>query len=87
MKGDELKNKILNISSYQIRQVNGKVKSRDEAKGYCYGWLDALCELDEDYDELSNFIDELFKNITGFDETEFFAALLLTFGGKHSLIL
>lgn len=82
MRGDELKNKILNISSEQIRKVNGKVKSRDEAKGYCYGWLDALCELDEDYDELSKFIDEVFNTITGFDETEFFATLLLTFGNN-----
>lgn len=61
MKGQLLQQKMVIVIAENIRKIRNKVKSRDEAKGYCYGFLDALCELDEDYDNISRMIDETIK--------------------------
>lgn len=61
MRGEQLDNAMSIIIAENVGKMKNKVKSRDEAKGYCYGYLDALCELDEDYDKIARRIDEEFK--------------------------
>lgn len=46
-----------------IERAKGKVKigvyTLEYAKAYCFGYIDAVVEHDELYDELANKIDEL----------------------------
>ena len=61
MTGQLLQQEMEIVITENVGKIRNKVKSRDEAKGYCYGFLDALCELDEDYDNISRMIDEAIK--------------------------
>lgn len=63
MRGILLQHAMDIVIAENVGKVRNKVKSRDEAKGYCYGFLDALCELDEDYDNISRMIDEAIEQL------------------------
>ena len=51
---------IKDIIQKEKEKVNIHLKSSTEAKQYCYGYLDAICIYDDDYDYLSNLIDTTF---------------------------
>lgn len=48
--------------------VENNIKTNSEAKNYCFGYLDALCESDDDYDELSREIDDTFSKEDKYSE-------------------
>jgi len=50
---------------YVIERAKGHVENKtwtkEQAKGYCFGYLDATVDNDNIYDEYSSLIDDLFN--------------------------
>lgn len=64
MRGQKLERAMKIVIAENVGKARNHVKTIGEAKGYCYGYLDALCELDEDYDSISRMIDEAINELT-----------------------
>ena len=57
--------RVLKTLDYVIERANGHLKNKtwtkEHSKGYCFGYLDAVVEDDDLYDEYSVLIDDLFN--------------------------
>lgn len=52
---------VLRIIEIYKSKADAHICSYEYAKAYCFGYLDAIIESDEDYDILSKQIDDVFN--------------------------